>query len=81
MNHPWTCPEDIEFRPRPLDPEWDDVPEPLPVYRFVETGTNCTYRVYGEEARDERMADLRDDQVPFVCEFTGEWDFDPDAII
>lgn len=81
MNHPWTCPEDIEFRPRLLDPDYDDVPQELPVYRFVPLDGGAPFIVFGEDARDEAYTDLTDDGVPFAVEFTGEYGFDPDAII
>lgn len=80
MNHPWTCPEDLEIRTRLLDPEFDTIPEPQPIFQFTELDNGLIYEVYGEDARDERIADLIDDGTPFECVDTGREGFDPDAI-
>lgn len=81
VNNPLYDPEQLEYRPRLLDPAYDDVPEELPVYRFVPLDGGAPFIVYGQDQRDEAYRDLTDDGVPFAVEFTGEYGFDPDAII
>lgn len=81
MNNPWNNPEQFQYHGPRLDPEYDDIPEPQPIFQFTELDNGLTYEVYGEEARDEIITNLTDDGVPFECVDTGREGFDPDAII
>ena len=67
MNNPLRDPEQLELRPRRLDPEFDDMPEDEPVFKFT-LDYGPTYVVMGEAARDEEIDRLTGDEIAFTLE-------------
>jgi hypothetical protein len=78
MNNPLQCPEQLEYRGRKLDPEFDFIPEEQEIFE-ARTADGQTYLAYGEAKRDELIEWLEDNEEEFVLFETGRYGFDPDA--
>lgn len=73
LDNPWKDPDQFE-RVRPLGPDFDDIPEEVPVFRFTLV-TGQTFEVAGDDNRLLTIENLEDNGVAFIVEATGELAF------